>query len=282
MTRSSFDPLRFKALERSGFNRIAQRYAAGAAMRSALADALLDAAALAPGQRVLDLASGPCLLAHDAARQVLPQGWVLASDIAENMLIEGRRRFDPSDPAAGALRYAAADAEHLCLPDASFDRVLAGLALFMFPHPNRALSEIRRVLRPGGRFALSVWGPREEVPLLHRAQDCIARVLPPTRIERPSVYRFGNPAELESALTAAGLTDVRIEPCRFNCRFDSVDHYWRAFLDLAGGAAESLSRLPDDLQARLRDEVALELESHRIGQTVWEVGALALVATANA
>ena len=79
----AFDARRFKAMERAGFNRIAARYAEGAHLRADLAAALLDAAALAPGQRVLDLASGPGLLARDAALRVAPGGTVLATDIAE-------------------------------------------------------------------------------------------------------------------------------------------------------------------------------------------------------
>lgn len=295
MSNNGFDAHRFKAIERAGFNRIAARYADGAHLRRELADALLEAAALAPGQHVLDLASGPGLLARDALARVLPGGWVVASDIAEEMLAEGARRIATGPPtsrcgapAAGetttaAMSFVAADAERLCLPAARFDRVLAGLALFMFPHPALALAEIRRVLRPDGVVALSVWGPREEVPLIARAQDCIARVLPPPKLARPSVFRFGEPAALEAALSAAGFRDIRIEPCRFTCRFRDAAAYWQGFLDLAGGAAESLSRLPEATQQRLRDAIAAELDACRDPSgSGFAVGALALVASARA
>lgn len=279
---ADFDPRRFKAQERAGFNRIAARYAEGAHLRADLATALLDAAQLAPGQRVLDLASGPGLLAREAASRVAPDGWVLASDIAEGMLAEGAQRA--ADEACSAtLSFAAADAEHLCLPEASFDRVLAGLALFMFPHPQQALAEMRRVLRPGGRLALSVWGPRDVVPLIARAQDCIARLLPAPKVARPSVFRFGDADALIGALTAAGFSDLCIEPCRFTCHFADAESYWQAFLDLAGGAAEALARLPEATQVTLRDAVTADLEAHRSAEgTGYSVDAVALVATAQA
>lgn len=182
-----------------------------------------------------------------------------------------------------ALAFAAADAEHLCVPDASFDRVLAGLALFMFPHPDAALAEIRRALRPGGRVVLSVWGTRDEVPLIARAQECITRLLPAPKVARPSVFRFGDPAVLEAALAAAGFGDVRIAPCRFTCTFADAAEYWQAFLDLAGGAAEALARLPDATQQRLRDAVTDELEPHRRRDGAgYAVDAVALVASARA
>lgn len=265
MTGQPFDARLFKAIERSGFNRIAARYAQGAALRGALADALIEAAALAPGQHVLDLASGPGLLARAAASRVAPGGWVLASDIAENMLAQGRADATATLPPGvhEGLSYAAADSEHLCLHDASVDRVLVGLALFMFPDPSRALRECHRVLRPGGRVALSVWGERAAVPLICHAQDCIARLLPPPRVARPSVFRFGEPGALEAALTAAGFTEAQITAVRWSSHFENAETYWQAFLDLAGGAAEALAKLPPETQARLRTGIEQDLQMHR-------------------
>ena len=254
-----FDARRFKAMERAGFNRIAARYAVGAHLRADLAAALLDAAVLESGQRVLDLASGPGLLAREAALRVAPGGSVLATDIAEGMLAEGARRCGAK---ADAPCFAAADAEQLCIADASMDRVLAGLALFIFPHPEQALAEMRRVLAPGGRVVLSVWGPRQTVPLIHRAQDCIARLLPPPKVARPSVFRYGEPETLHATLAAAGFDDIDIRPCELSCHFASADAYWQAFLDLAGGAAEALGRLPEETQRALQAAVTEDLAAH--------------------
>ncbi len=277
-TPEGFDARRFKSLERSGFNRIAARYADGAPLRASLQAALLDAAALAPGEHVLDLAAGPGLLARDAAHRVLPDGWVLASDIAEAMLAEGLQRA--TQEGLPDLLATACDAEHLAFADGSFDAALLGLGLFIFPDPARALSELHRVLRPGGRIALSVWSPREDVPLIARAQECIARLLPAPKVPRPSVFRLGTAEALNPLLQAAGFNGIKLEPHAFTCRFACADDYWQAFLDLAGGAAEALSRLPEATQARLREEVATELASHREGDG-YAVGGSVLIATAQ-
>lgn len=277
MSAPGFDSRRFKALERAGFNRIAARYAEGAHLRADLAHAVLDAAALTPGLRVLDLASGPGLLAHPAAERVAPTGWVIATDIAEAMLAHAR-----DADASKLISFAAADAEHLCLPDRCVDRVLAGLALFMFPHPERALAEIARVLRPGGRVVLSVWGARDTVPLIARAQDCIARLLPAPRVARPSVFRFGEPGMLEATLASAGFTEIVVTDCRFSCHFEQAADYWQAFLDLAGGAAEALARLPEHTLLQLREAIAHDLEHHRCSSGAgYRVEATALVAVAQ-
>ena len=79
------------------------------------------------------------------------------------------------------------------------------------------------------------------------------------------MFRLGEGEALAELLGAAGFADVRVVPHTFACRFDSADDYWQAFLDLAGGAAESLARLPDATQARLRAEVAADLAEHRDG-----------------
>jgi ubiquinone/menaquinone biosynthesis C-methylase UbiE len=82
----SFDRNQFKRLERAGYDRLGPRYLAAAGARSELAAALLAAAQLEPGQRVLDLASGPGMLARGAGAAVGPNGLVIASDISEGQL----------------------------------------------------------------------------------------------------------------------------------------------------------------------------------------------------
>lgn len=268
----SFDPTQFKRLERTGYNRLGRRYLDAAARRAALADALLAAAALGPDQRVLDLASGPGLLASAALPALGPGGLAVASDIAEAQLA-------CCLPRPGLARIAA-DGEHLPFADACFDRVLCGLGLMMFPHVELALREMRRVLRPGGRLALSVWGAAEEVPLVECALACMRRRLPAPRVARPSIFRFGDAGELERRLASADFSGIRIAPFKFATTFPDVAAYWQAFLDLAGGAAESLSRLPPETQAELVQEAAHELAPHAVSGGYRLVSRI-LVATAH-
>jgi SAM-dependent methyltransferase len=116
--------------------------------------ALLVAAALAPGERVLDVASGTGRVALQAAEAVGAEGSVLGVDLSARM-VDAAALHAPSN-----TRFARMDAQRLALPDAQFDVVLCSLGLMYLPDPGQALREMRRVLRPGGRLALSVWGER--------------------------------------------------------------------------------------------------------------------------
>lgn len=250
-----FDHNRFKQLERSGFNLIAERYAASARARAALQEALLDAAELLPGQDILDLASGPGILAQAALLRTFSGSRIVASDMAEAMLLDSQQRH-PN------LLHTAADAEFLPFPDQSFDRVLCGLGLMIFPEEQKALTEIRRVLKPGGRAAASVWAKAEQVPLVECALACIRRLLPAPKVARLSVFRLGDPEHLKVLFSAAGFRQVGVEPLDFQSDFGDAAEYWQAFLDLAGGAAASLARLPPEVQKRLASEVAHELSPY--------------------
>ncbi|PWN56010.1 bifunctional demethylmenaquinone methyltransferase/2-methoxy-6-polyprenyl-1,4-benzoquinol methylase UbiE [Abyssibacter profundi] len=110
----------------------------------------IDLAAVRPGERVLDLASGTCDLAGKFARQVGPQGQVIASDINASMLSVGRDRMMDRG-IVQAMDYVLANAEELPFPTDHFDCVTMAFGLRNVTDKDAALAEIQRVTRPGGR-----------------------------------------------------------------------------------------------------------------------------------
>lgn len=120
--------------------------------------AMLESASLKVGERVLDVACGTGLVAFGAARAVGQSGAVLGTDLSGKMVATAQQRA--SEQRLLNVRFARMDAQALELADASFDVVLCALGLMYVPEPERALREMRRVLRPGGRLLIAVWGER--------------------------------------------------------------------------------------------------------------------------
>lgn len=119
---------------------------------------LLTLAAPAPGETVLDVACGTGVMSLAAASAVGSAGSVLGVDLADAMVHAARQRS--LELGLGHAAFERMDAEQLKLPDAGFDLVLCVLGLMYLPDPDAALREVHRVLRPGGRAVLAVWGER--------------------------------------------------------------------------------------------------------------------------
>ena len=113
----------------------------------------IELVAVRSGERILDLASGTGDLAMQLADRVGRQGQVILSDINASMLANGRRRMIDSGR-VGNLGYALADAETLPFPDQSFDAVTIAFGLRNVTRKERALADIHRVLKPGGRVLI--------------------------------------------------------------------------------------------------------------------------------
>src|SRR5450432_1001447 len=134
---------------------------------------LLRAAHIAPGIRVLDIATGTGLSAEAALAAVGPTGHVTAADVSPAMAEKARERLGKAPNASVSVE----DGQALSFADCSFDVVLCNLGLMFFPDPVRGLSEFRRVLRPGGRVAVSV-NTVVERSYNHQINDMIARHVP--------------------------------------------------------------------------------------------------------
>ena len=148
-----------RRVQRYGWDLAAADYeAAWLAQLAGCQAEVLAMAELQPGERVLDVACGTGASSAAAARLVGPPGTVLGVDLSGAMVEAAQAR--PVPPAAAQPRFARMDGEALDLPDGNFDVVLCVLGLMYMPQPDQALREMRRVLRPGGRLAVAVWGER--------------------------------------------------------------------------------------------------------------------------
>src|SRR5262245_11313046 len=120
---------------------------------------LLRALAPAPGDTVLELAAGVGDTGLEAAAAVGPEGRLISTDLTPAMVEVARRRA--AQVGAANVEHRVMDAERIDLPEGSVDGVLCRFGYMLMADPAAALAGTRRVLRPGGRLALAVWGPPE-------------------------------------------------------------------------------------------------------------------------
>ncbi len=220
---------------------------------------MLARAAPAPGERVLELACGPGGTGLAAAARVGPGGAVVMSDVAAAMTAIAAARAEALGLANVSTREL--DLERLDEPDGAYDVVLCREGLMFATDPDRAAREIARVLRPGGRVALAVWGPRERNPWLgivfDAVSDQIGRPVPPPGI--PGPFSLADAGRLELLLTGAGLEDVSVGELSVPLRAGSFDEWWERTSALAGPLATIVASLPEQaaqaLRARLREAV---------------------------
>ena len=180
------------------------------AMKEQLAqvtNALVDAAAPEPGMEVLDLASGTGQPALSLARRVAPGGKVTATDQSEHML--RALQANARDEGVTNIETRVCDAQELPFSDAAFDLVTSRFGVMFFAETARALSGIRRVLKPGGRIAFLVWGP--PVPGSYfgaAALPVVRRLAVKPDPDGPTPMRFAESGKLVRLVEAAGFTAV--------------------------------------------------------------------------
>jgi enediyne biosynthesis protein CalE5 len=221
------DPAIFKAQQRGQWSDVAQgwrrRWAAFEQGAQPLSDRMMHMAHVAPGQRVLDVATGIGEPAMSAARQVGPNGSVMAIDQAPQMLAVARERMQ----AAGIwnVEFVEGDAEEVTLPLDSFDAVVCRWGLIFFHDPVGALARFRKSLVPGGWLAVAIWGEPSRVPMISLPFSVLSYELcrPHSLPSGPNPFALSDLTRLEQVLREAGFANIQSEQFTVTFEFASVD-----------------------------------------------------------
>jgi ubiquinone/menaquinone biosynthesis C-methylase UbiE len=220
---------------------------------------LLRSARLAAGQRVLDVAAGTGLASQAAIEVVGSTGHVVAADVSPAMLELARERLGHLPNAT----FAVENGGSLSLPADTFDRVICNMGLMYFPNPERGLFEFFRVLRRGGRAALSVY----KSPAVYRNTagqvivggilGIIARHVPAKAEAVETFHTLGREQRLAGLFEQAGFEEIEIAPEILRYPLPSFDAYFAPIERGAGSNGQEFTSLPDRIRRAVAEEFRL-------------------------
>jgi len=271
---------RWKSLDAASYDDVAEQFDEFSNRLSTMAARrVLDLARVQPDDRVLDIGTGAGLLPFELLRSAIPAGPVVGIDISTGMIAAARAKARRAGLPESCLRFEQMDAESLAFEPSSFDVVLSAFALTHVPHPDVALRECHRVLRPGGRLVVAV-GSRPALlsldTITHGARE-LGRRLAAVRgrrvsadlLDRIIIERYGPaPSDLPRGsrlstqlsrsellvrlVEKAGFVDVRRSWRNYQNEIETPEEFWNIHRTIRSDARKRLLSAPPPMLADVR------------------------------
>jgi ubiquinone/menaquinone biosynthesis C-methylase UbiE len=258
----TFNPDEFKAQQRQMWNNAAAGWQTWweTIERGAqkVSDKIVELAEIKAGDKVLDIATGIGEPAVTAARKVMPNGKVLATDISPQMLAIAKTRA-VSLGLNGIIEFRESDGEKLDLPDQTvkFDAVLSRFGLMFFPNLPSALVKIRHLLITNGRLSAAVWSTPSKVPLIDLAFGTARKQInaPPPPPGTPGPFALADAGTLKQLFSQAGFKDIKVETLQITFEFDSPESYTKHIQQTATRIHEMLANQAEDVKKQAWDSI---------------------------
>lgn len=298
------DDENFKRLDASSYDPVQEAYDRFTeVIVTPLAKRIVALAGIRQSDRVLDVATGTGVVARAVASDVRPAGGIVGIDLSDGMLATARRN---ATTAGYAIDFQKADAEALTLPDQSFDVVLSLFGLMHFPHPDAAVAQMFRVLKPGGRVVIGVGSSPARDSSAHIGYACsrtweiietargrwlaapayldglVRKHIPAeTETETAEITRSGHPGSfLPRLVRAAGFTNLQRSWQGYAPEFRTAGEFWDLQATYSTFARKRLSHATPTQAQAVKDEFFATCEAvlGRGGRLVYRYGALFVAA----
>jgi len=241
--------------------------AQSAAIGSQVTKAIVDEAKIVPGAHVLDIACGSGEPSISIAALLAGSGRVVGIDISPAPLQVARGRV--AGRKLGNVEFQQADVHQLPFADGTFDHVVSRLGVMFFSDLPRAMREIHRVLKPGGRASHLAWGPMEQ-PYFQATIGTVLKLLPELSVPASAkgMFRFGKPGTLGESLREAGFQQIeeRVEKVPWNWP-GTPEELWAYFQDVTIPLKPVLQQIPPD-RPEIRRAILDELQTRYDGKQV--------------
>lgn len=264
MEQTLFNPVTYKETTRAQWQAAAEAwYRWSPVLKQWLGkatDKMLEMAGITTGQRVLDIAAGAGEQSVTAAKKLGPAGYVLATDISSNILEFAKKLA--KDEGLTNIETAVMDGENLTLDSESFDAVISRVGLIYFPDQQKALKEMWRVLKPGGKVAAIVYSTPEKNKFFSVPVSIIRNraKLPPPLPGQPGPFSLGTAGVIEEAFTLAGFRNAKSELVNSPLVLSSAKECVRFERESFGALHQMLSSLTDDEKQSVWNEIEEELK----------------------
>lgn len=253
------EPRLQRRVQRYGWNKAAEYYEnSWKEQLKPAQDKLMEMMDLKPGETVLETACGTGLVTERIERRVGKNGQIVATDLSEGMIELAKERLNSEN---GSVEFQRMDAEDLDLNGDSYDAAICALGLMYVPDPVQSLKEIYRVLKPGGRAGIAIWGERKKcgwAEIFPIVDQFVASEV------CPMFFQQGTGGALKYSLNTAGFQNI--ETIRFEKNLLFIDDEQALMAAFAGGpVALAYRKFDDETREKAHQEYLESISEYRNG-----------------